>query len=189
MAGSGRGASDAMRWLPAALVLLIAACAGPPGGLPAVPDRPSAGAADPTHQAIFRAAYAFGDPGRLAGRPADAARAAADLEFLAVALPQDQRWIGASPLLFGELAAARTELRIALGIPAEATPAAVTQRLDTTAAALEAGRRAEAAALAGGEDRIATLAALPPLPRSAAATQAAQSALGRLMGDDPMNGE
>lgn len=178
-----------MRRLSLVLPLLLGACAGTPGGLPSVPDRPGLGSADPVNQAVFRAAYAFGDTRRLAGRPADAARAAADLEFLAVALPQDQRWIGANPLLFGELAGARAELRAALGIAPDAAPAEVTRRLDGIAAALDQGRSAEAATLAGGEDRLATLDALPPLPRGAAATQAAQSALGRLMGDDPTNGE
>ena len=163
--------------------LLLAACTGQPAPEP-VPDRPSASVSNPTHQAVLVAAYAFGDTRRLAGRPADAARAAADLEWLAVALPQDPRWIGANPLLFGQLREARTELRGALGIPPDAAPGAVTQRLYDAARLLDAGRRAEAAA-ALGEATLDRLSALPRLPRAAAATQFAQSELGRLMQEDP----
>lgn len=164
--------------------LLLAACAGAPAPEP-VPDRPSAGVSDPAHQAVLVAAYAFGDTRRLAGRPADAARAAADVEWLAVALPQDFRWTGASPLLFGQLRAARAELRAALGIPPDAPAAAVTQRLHAAARLLDEGRRDEAAATLGGEAALDRLASLPPLPRTAAATAFAHSELGRLMQEDP----
>jgi hypothetical protein len=171
-------------------LLLLGACAGPAArSVTALPERPGDAVTDPAHQAVFRAAYAFGDTSRLAGRPADAARAVADVEWLAVALPQDQRWIGASPLLFGRLEAARAELRGVLGIAPDAAPSAVTQRLFSAAAALDQGRRAEAAAALGGEDRLALLGALPPLPRTAFATHSAQAELGRLMSDDPQNGE
>jgi hypothetical protein len=175
-------------------LLLVAACTGQPRqshqdlGFTVVPDRPSAGVSDPTHQAVFRTSYAFGDTSRIAGRPADAARAAADLEWLTVALPQDQRWIGASPFLFAQLEGARTELRATLGIPQDATPAAVTQRLYAAAEALDAGRRTDAAAALGGEAALARLDALPQLPRTSSATQMAQSELGHLMGYDPTGG-
>lgn len=131
------------------------------------------------------AAYAFGDTRRLAGRPADAARAAADLEWIAVALPQDFRWTGANPLLFGQLRAARAELRGALGIAPDASPVAVTQRLGSAARLLDEGRRSDAAAALGEEAALDRLAALPRLPRAAAATALAQAELGRLMQEDP----
>jgi hypothetical protein len=170
-------------------ILLLAACAGEPAQRDTtVPERPSAAVSDPTHQAVFRAAYAFGDASRLAGRPADAARAAGDVEWMAVALPQDQRWIGASPSLFGQLDEARRELRVALGIAPAAAPAAVTQSLFAAAEALDAGRRAEAVGLLGGEATLARLGAMPQLPRTAAATQSAQTELGQLMGYDPAAG-
>jgi hypothetical protein len=159
--------------------LLLAACAGGPPPEP-VPDRPTIGAGDPAHQAVLVAAYAFGDTRRLAGRPADAARAAA-----AVALPQDFRWTGASPLLFGQLRDARAELRGVLGIAPDASPVAVSQRLRAAARLLDEGSRAEAAAALGGEAALDRLGALPRLPRTAAATGLAQSELGRLMQEDP----
>lgn len=164
--------------------LLLAACVGGPPPEP-VPDRPTIGAGDPAHQAVLVAAYAFGDTRRLAGRPADAARAVADLEWLAVALPQDFRWTGATPLLFGQLRDARAELRGVLGIPPDASPVAVSQRLRTVARLLDEGRPEDAAAALGGEAALDRLGALPRLPRAAAATALAQSELGRMMQEDP----
>jgi hypothetical protein len=99
--------------------------------------------------------------------------------------PQDQRWIGARQVLFGQLRDARTELRGVLGIPQDATPASAADRLYAAARALDAGRRAEAVTALGSEAALTRLEALPYMPRVAQATNVAQSELGRLMGDDP----
>lgn len=127
------------------------------------------GAGDPTRAAVSRAAYAFNQPGQLAGRPAEAARAIADMEFLAAALPFDPRYQQRDPLLPGQLAQARAEWRAALGIP-DAQPAQpVIDNLYAMA------RNGQAALPTGifGPNAGATLAALPPLPQTARAAAAA----------------
>jgi hypothetical protein len=173
------------RSLPLACgILVFSGCAAPPPPAPPPPERAAAGAADPARQAVLSAAYVFGDTGRVAGRPAAAARAAADLEWMAVGLAQDQGWIGATPILFMRLAEARAELRDLLGIAADAPPEVVIGRLLGAAAALDAGHPAEAEAGLGAR-AVARLGALPQLPRAAHATQLAQAEMVRIMQGDP----
>jgi hypothetical protein len=156
-----------------------------------VPVQDAGGLTDPGRQAVLSASYAFSDTGRLAGRPAEAARAAARLEWMAAALPGDQGWIGASPRLFPALRDARGELRAALGLAPEAPAASVSPPLAAAADALATGRRAEAAraldpvAPGGGEAVLARLGALPPLPRAASATRLAADEMIRITQDDP----
>ncbi|WP_237217864.1 hypothetical protein, partial [Falsiroseomonas oryziterrae] len=130
-----------MRALP--ILLLLAACAALPPAQP-LPPVHTTGASDPTRQAVLAASWAFGTPGRLAGRPAEAARAAGQVEYLAAALPQDQRWIGARPTVFPALRDARVELRDALGIRQDAPDEAVGRALLDAGSALDAGNRAGA---------------------------------------------
>ncbi|MGX9963748.1 hypothetical protein ACVFYP_10490 [Roseomonas sp. F4] len=162
--------------------LILAGC----GALPAppaavVPIAMPAGLADPARAAVLAAAPAFADTGALAGRPAEAARQAARLEWLAAELVQLAEWRRASPLLGPLLIQGRDELRAALGIPASATPAAVAGAMLDAAGALEAGEvpRATAAldAVSAGQGAavLARLGALPALPRAAQATALAQS--------------
>jgi hypothetical protein len=168
---------------------ILGACAGPPAApLPPVPSQGGLGAADPARQAVLVTSYAFADPSRLAGRPAAAARAAAQLEWLAVALPRNQAWIPASPTLFPLLGAARAELRGALGVDLSLPAAEPVRRLQEAAAALDAGDRAAASRLlgpGGGEAMLARLDRLPPLPAAAQATRLAEIEMERMMRDDP----
>lgn len=183
------------------VVLAVAGCApgASPGGVAAdgagnVPALPPAeeGFGDPLRAAVLRAGWAFGSPERLAGRPADAARAAADLEALATIAPREPRWIGmigTAPLL---LEAARGDLRAALGVPATAPADAVASSLRAAAVALDAGDRGRAAAAlppdlfpAGGAAVLDRLSALPPLPRVAQATGLLQTEVERLGQEDP----
>ncbi|GGG42022.1 hypothetical protein GCM10010964_31890 [Caldovatus sediminis] len=172
--------------VPAALALLLvlgaAGCAPeamPPSAV--LPADAVAGAGDPTRAAILHAADAFSRPGRLAGRPEEAARAVAEVEHLAVELSTGPRWAGLSPLVGQQMQAARAELRGALGIPPGAPPQAVIDQLFAASRALRAGDRAGAAAAlsppvfpAGGQATLDRLAMLPPLPRTASATALAQ---------------
>lgn len=191
----GRKAMTATRIAPlAALLLLLGACATAPHPtgaedlvLPAALDR---GFSDPARAAAGVATVVFGRPAGVAGRPDLAAEAAANLEWLAVAVPTDQRFIGMPPAVAGQLAAGRAELRAALGIPAEARPAAVIGAMDAAAAALR--RQDRAAALAalgavtrpgGAEAALALLDALPLLPRAAEAAGATQNGLTRMITD------
>lgn len=164
------------RW---AALLLLAGCAElqtPPA--PPPPADLVQGAPDPARASVEASAAAFGDRGLgLAGKPEAAARAAAQLEFLAAELPRSPRFAPVPESVRRELTLARTELRDALGI-AEAAPGdAVVRSLLTAARALRANDPAGAAAALpapmfrpGGERSIARLGELGPLPQAANAT-------------------
>lgn len=121
------------------------------------------GAGDPTRAAVSRSAYAFANQAALAGQPAAMARAIADMEFLAAALPFDPRFQQRDPLLPGQLAQARAEWRTALGIP-EGQPAQ--PLIDSLYAFARGGERVDS-------QRAARLGAMPPLPQTARAAAAA----------------
>lgn len=129
------------------------------------------GAGDPTRAAVSRAAYVFADPARLSGQPAAMARAIADMEFLAAALPFDPRYQQRDPLLPWQLAQGRAEWRAALGIP----PGQPAQPLiDGLYAMARAPGAPPPAPLP--PDVAARLAEMPPLPETTRAAVAAQRA-------------
>ena len=152
----------------ASLVLLIlAGCAelqrpnmveAPPPGLLAV-------SADPVRTALAATTQAFADQGsQLRGRPSEAARAAAQLEYLIAVAP------GAVPLSRAAeiaLLAARGERRAALGVPEAAAARPVVASLNMAAGALGRGDAASAtralAPVGGGETlrRLGDIGALP----------------------------
>lgn len=177
------------RSLPAAALLVaLAGCAAvPPGPVATLPSDSVAGAGDPTRAAILGTAYAFSTPASLTGRPAEAARAAADFEYLAVELPQGPRWVEFTPVLATELARGQQELRAALGIVPGAPPQAVIDSLYATSRALNAGDQPAAERIlsrpvfgpAGGAATLQRLAALPPLPRTGFAAMLAKGELDR----------
>ncbi len=182
-----------MRLLPRlGLLGALSACAPVPAGEapPPLPRADAATISDPGRRAVLSAAYIFADPRRVAGRPAEAARAAAELEWMAAALPADPRWVPANPLLFTALARARDEVRSSLGL-VPGSPVAVGGALSGAADALAAGQRAQAAGLldpvarGGGTSVLTRLEALPALPRAARATRLAQEEMIRLNQDDP----
>jgi hypothetical protein len=174
------------------LALLGALALGACGRIMAAdPARPSAtlppdavtGAGDPLRSAIAATAADFSNPARLAGQPAEAAQALAQMEYLAVELPGNPTLLTAMPTLPAQLAEARREWRAALGIPSQAPPQMVIDALYASARSLRAGRREEAAAALpsglftpGGAATLERLAALPPLPRTNAAAVAASQA-------------
>ncbi len=164
------------------LLLAVAACAQmvqPPP--PPPPADLVAGAAEPTRAAIMAAASAFADRGEhLAGRPAAAAQAAAQLEFVVADLSRNPRWAMMPDSIRLELVLARNELRDALGVAEAAEPDAVIEALLRAARALRAGdHRGAAAALPapvfrpGGARSVARLGELGPLPQVANATSLA----------------
>ncbi|MBB3898637.1 hypothetical protein [Roseococcus suduntuyensis] len=170
------------------LPLALAACAGvTPPETATMPSNYLLGAGDPTRGAIFAASGTFARPGQLQGRPAAAARALANMEYITVALPQDQlmsiRLDGMTEL---QLLAARREWRAALGV-AEAAPAqGVIDGLLAASAALSANEPGRAGAAlaspaftAGPEATLGRLAALPPLPQTARAAEMARLSLDR----------
>lgn len=158
------------------LALPLLACGGPVPPHASLPTDAVVGAGDPTRAAIISTAYAFNTPASLAQRPADAARAAAQVEHLATEIPHGPRWVEFSPLVGRELVAARRELRAALGVTPDAPPQAVVDALYAASRALGAGDGAGAAralplpAFRDGGATLARLASLPPLPRTGTAT-------------------
>lgn len=138
------------------------------------------GAGDPTSAAVIRTAFAFANQSSLNGRPGDAARAIADMEYLAASLPSNPRFQQRDPLLPVRLAQARTEWRQALGIAPGQPAQPLIDRLYAVWRAMNAGDTAAAAAALpptlippGGQAVLAKLAALPPLPQTAQAANAA----------------
>jgi hypothetical protein len=149
------------------------------------------GTADPVRGAIEALAPAFADRGRaLAGRPAEAAQAAAQLEYVTAAIPRDQRYAPIPEPVRRELLLAREEMRDALGVAEDATPERVVPALLTAAAALRVGNATRAAAALpaplfrpGGQRSVARLGDLGPLPQGAIATALAAQEVARLDAD------
>lgn len=171
-----------------ALALLLGSCAeltvAPPS--PPPPEL-AAGNAAPTRAAIDLAAAGFTDAGAgLAGRPIEAALAAARLEYLADALPADPRYGRLPSSLWRDLALARGELRDALGVAESAAAGPVTASLLAAARALRGGDAAAAARALpnplfrpGGAGSVARLGEIGPLPQGAIATAAVAQVVAR----------
>lgn len=171
---------------------LVVGCAGmPPPPEARLPDAQGGAAIlDPARQAIFHTSSAFAGRAPMAGRPAEAAQAISEAEFLAVELRGNTRWTEMSPLVSIGFEQARPEWRAALGIDPNAPPQAVIDAL--TRVRLAYGGQdpaAAAAALAppvftpGGQAALARLAALPPLPQTARAASMAERELWRIQRD------
>jgi hypothetical protein len=167
-----------------ALPLLAACAAQPPADTARLPRDAVVGAGDPARGAVFTTNAVFAERSPAAGRPADAARAIAQMEYLAVELPQYNNLSFPSATLQPDLLAARREWRNALDIAPEAPAQPVINALFAASRALEAGQ-AEAAAAAlprdifrkGGAATVSQLSALPRLPRTAVAAATAQQSL------------
>ena len=160
----------------AGMFLVLAGCATPvpPLRLPAAVVGQTR---DPLEGSLRGAAAAFAAPGSLQGQPALAARAVAQLEFLAVEIPAGRSSREFGSLIAPGLQAARYEVRSTLGIPSDAPPQAV---IDALAAAASAPTAQAAAAQlpatlfpAGGAETWRRLGDLPRLPQANAATQRA----------------
>ncbi|WP_431269792.1 hypothetical protein [Dankookia sp. P2] len=174
-------------FLPLAILLSVSACGPqPPQVSASLPPDAILGAGDPLRSAAANTSVVFGSPQQLAGRPAEAARAVAQMEYLAVQIPNNPRFPGVSPTVESQFVAARREWRGALGIPAEQPPQAVIESLYAASRALQAGQKdAAAAALPahvfpqGGQTALLRLASLPRLPLTNDAAVAASQTLQR----------
>jgi hypothetical protein len=135
-----------MRILPLALLGLgLAACAGQTSAPPMqAPSPASAVTADPVRSMAFDAAGWFARP--RANQPAQAARAIAEIEFLAVEVPRSPHYASRSATAQTQLLQARNEARRELGVPANADGSAVMRALRDAATALDANDRAAAQA-------------------------------------------
>lgn len=126
------------------LTLLVAACApeGPPPTLPGASD--AMVGRDPV-VAVGQAVIGFFRAPQ-ANQPAAAARAIAELEWLADTMPRNPRWQTASATGLNDLAQARWEARNALGIPRNAPAQGVINGLSAAAGAIEANNQTALAA-------------------------------------------
>lgn len=107
-----------------------------------------------------------------ANQPATAARAIAELEWLADSLPRSPRWQNASSVGLNGLQQSRWEARRALGIPERAPTQAVINGLGAAARAIEANDQAalaralpRAAFPLGPQETVRRLSAPPQLPQ------------------------
>ena len=147
-----------------------------------------AGLGDPVRGAALRAPSTLGDTSRWAGRPAEAAEAAAELEFLANEFRNNPRYASeANPAVSQQLEAARQEMRSFLGVAPDAAPELVRAGLRRAASALRAGSRAGAEAALSGPAfaygppaTLGRLASMPRLPRTAEAAGAVAAEIDRL---------
>ncbi|MDO9712402.1 hypothetical protein [Paracraurococcus lichenis] len=176
--------------LPLLAALALGACADqPPAPSANLPPDAVVGAGDPLRSAVANTSVAFASPRKLAGRPADAAQAVAQMEYLAVAIPTDPRYPYISPTVGTQFEQARREWRAALGIPDATPPQPVIESLYAAARAVRSGQPdAAAAALPatvfpqGGQTAMLRLASLPDLPLTNQAAVTATDALRRTDG-------
>jgi hypothetical protein len=161
-------------------------------GLAACGTNPSSpylfGFGDPIRGAGLSAPRNFGDTSRWAGRPASAAFAVEQLEFLTSSLATDPRYAPVvNPAVLQTLQRARTEMRAYLGIAPNADPQLVIAAMRQVGAALRGGSQAQAEAAlsgaafpAGPRSVLARLAEMPRLPQAAAAAGMVASEMDRL---------
>jgi hypothetical protein len=117
------------------LPLLVGCATGPLPPSASLPPGTVSAAQDPMRAAILRSAYAFNHP----SSPAERAKAAALVEFLAASYRWDWRWAEYTLIIGSALEAARDELRRAYGIAPGAPPQAVVDGLIAASRALEQG--------------------------------------------------
>ena len=171
-----------------ATCLLPAACAG--RFQPFVPDtaRLPPGALgngfDPDVTAVNQAQWAFADNSRTRGRPIEAARAAASMDYIAGQLYTSPRWSNISALTKEQLLQGREEVRAALGVVPGTSSQAVVDHLAGAGNALAAGDQAAAVALLGspvfnqpGEQVLQRLANMPYLQMANVSTMRAAGQL------------
>jgi hypothetical protein len=170
-----------MRFRLLLILPILAACAGsepmrrpPPEATLPASLAPAATGRDPI-MVVGQSAGAF-FRARPANQPAAAARAFAELEWLATAVPNAQQWqsLGGPGLL--QLSVARNEARTALGIPLDAPAQPVIDGLASAAQALEANDRAALDRALPGEiftagpaETVQRLSAPPRVPSALAA--------------------
>ena len=168
-------------------LLVPAACGTMP---PAIPDYGRLTAAqlgsgpDPDAAAANLAAWAFADSNRTYGRPVEAARAVASLDYIAGQFYASARWSVLSAPTQEQLLQARQDARAALGIPLGTPSQAVIDHLTAAGNALADNNRAAALAALSGptfttppDEVLARLSNLPFLSTANIATTNAANEL------------
>lgn len=176
-----------MRPIPKVLWLIatLGACGISP--LPpsaALPPGAISGGADPMRSAILASAYVFNTPE--AASPQARARAVAMVEYMAADYSWNPRWSEFTPIIGGQLAASRAELRHALAIAPGSTPQRVVTGLYSASRALGSGDMASArtalepAEFTAPEVTLQRLEAMPFLPLTRSVTSLAERELHRI---------
>lgn len=127
------------------LTLLATAACTPPGPPPTLPGASEAAVGRDPIVTVGQSVVGFFRAPQ-ANQPAAAARAIAELEWLADTMPRNPRWQTASATGLNELAQARWEARRALGIPTNAPAQAVINGLSAASTAIEANNQTALAA-------------------------------------------
>lgn len=175
------------------IALLLSACAGLQPFVPDTarlrPDTFGFGALDADVYAVQQAQWAFADPGRTLGRPLEAARASAAMDYIAGQLNTSPRWANISAITKMQLLEGREEVRRALGVRPGVPSQAVVDTLAGISNALIAGDQAAAYNLANapifeapGEPVMARLSNMPYLQMANVSTMRAANELFRPSG-------
>ena len=175
------------------IALLLSACAGLQPFVPDTarlrPDTFGFGALDADVYAVQQAQWAFADPGRTLGRPLEAARASAAMDYIAGQLNTSPRWANISAITKMQLLEGREEVRRALGVRPGVPSQAVVDTLAGISNALIAGDQAAAYNLANapifqapGEPVMTRLSNMPYLQMANVSTMRAANELFRPSG-------
>ncbi len=183
-----------MSGVPVMRMLLLAATCLLPIGCgnlqPVVPDTARmpagglGGGLDPDVTAVNLAQWAFADSSRTYGRPVEAARAAASMDYIAGQLYTSPRWSNISALTKEQLLQGREQVRQALGVVPGTSSQAVVDHLTTAGNLLAAGDQAGAVRQLGapvfqgtGEQVLARLGNMPYLQMANVSTMRAAGQL------------
>jgi hypothetical protein len=153
----------------ACLAAALAGCAAikPPPDTAAIPPW-AAQAWQGDIVAILHAQWAWADPSRIHGLPAQGALAVAEIDYLAGELSSDPLWVSLSPFAKLRMLQARADVRAVLGIAPDAPSQAVVNAMLAARAALDAGDQQAALGYLGAPiftlGPSQTLAALGALP-------------------------
>lgn len=120
------------------------------------------------YDAILHAQWAWADPSRTHGLPAQGAQAVAEIDYLSGMLSTNLQWLALSPFAKLRMLQARVDVRAALGIAPGAPSQAVVNAMLAARAALDAGDQKAALDYLSGpiftlgpEKTLARLGALP----------------------------
>ncbi len=171
-------------------LVLLGACAQPGASLGPTPDLPASLrdiVTDPARSAIGTTSAIFGNPASVAGRPVQAANAISQLEWLTLALANDQRFISMPATVAPAVREGRDAVRRSFGVAPATSPQAAITAFDQAAAGFARGDRAAAEAAlsavtgqAGAARAASMLAALPAIPQAATGTAAAANGLAQM---------
>ena len=139
---------------------------------------------DPDVTAMNLAQWAFADSSRTYGRPIEAARAAASMEYIAGQFYMSPRWSNISALTKEQLLQGRDEVRAALHVAPGATSQQIVDSLTSAGNLMAAGDQPEALRRLGApvfaappEQTLATLSNMPYLRMANVSTMRAANQL------------